>query len=95
MHVLSLKLTFHLPLSSSLKDKRKVRLSLINKTQQQFNVSIAEVATQDVQQTLTIGVSVVSGEFTRGKDRLDEIIRFMELQGENMGAELRVIEEFS
>jgi len=59
MHTPSAKLTFYIPHAISLKDKRQVRRSLLDKTRQRFNASIAEVATQDVLQTLTIGVAVV------------------------------------
>ena len=78
MYTSSAKLTFRIPHSFSLKDKRSVRRSLIDKSRQQFNVSIAEVDTQDIHQTLTIGIAVVSGEASHAKRSLDEIIRFMD-----------------
>ena len=91
MYTLSAKLTFHIPHAASLKDKRQVRRSLIDKTRQRFNVSIAEVDTQDMHQTLTIGVAVVSGEAAHAQRTLDEVIRFM---GEHADAELTGIEHF-
>ena len=78
MHVLSAKLTFYIPQATSLKDKRQVCRSLIDKIRQRFNASIAEVATQDVHQTLTVGVAVVSGENAHARRSLDEIVRFAE-----------------
>ena len=78
MHTLSAKLTFYIPQAASLKDKRQVCRSLISKTRQRFNASVAEVDTQDIHQTLTIGIAVVSGEATHAQRSLDEIIRFME-----------------
>ena len=60
MFTTSAKLIFHIQQSFSLKDKRQVRRSLIEKTRHKFNVAIAEIDTQDVHQTLTIGVAVVS-----------------------------------
>jgi len=89
MYVESAKLTFYIPQATSLKDKRQVYRSLINKTRQRFNASVAEVGTQDVHQTLTIGVSVVSGKFTHAQNMLDEIIRYMEGQDD---AELTEVE---
>ena len=91
MYTLSAKLTFYIPYSASLKDKRQIRRSLIEKTRQKFNVSIAEVDTQDMYQTLTIGVAVVSGCFSHGQNSLSEIIRFME---SHTDAELTEIEEY-
>ena len=91
MTVLSAKLTFHIPHATSLKDKRQVRRSLIDRTRQRFNVSIAEVDTQDIHQTLTIGVAIVSGEAAHAQRSLDEIVRFME---ENTEAELMGVEHY-
>jgi len=78
MFTVSAKLTFYIPHASSLKDKRQLRRSLIDKTRQRFNVSIAEVDTQDIHQTLTIGVAVMSGDAAHSKRSIDEVIRFME-----------------
>ena len=91
MHTLSAKLTFYIPHSASLKDKRQLRRSLIEKARQKFNASVAEVDTQDMYQTLTIGVAVVSGCFSHGQNSLEEIIRFME---SHTDAELTAIEEY-
>ena len=78
MTVLSAKLRFYIPCSDSLKDKRQVCRSLIDKTRQRFNVSVSEVDTQELYQTLTIGVAVVSGSVSHAQQSLDEIIRFMD-----------------
>ena len=91
MYVLSAKLTFHIPHAASLKDKRQVCRSLVDKTRQKFNVSVSEVDTQDLHQTLSLGVAVVSGDNTHAKRSLDEIIRYME---DNADAELYAMEDF-
>jgi len=90
MITLSAKLTFHIPGARSLKDKRMVSRSLIDKTRHKFNASVAEVDTQDTHQTLTLGIAVVSGEFLHAKTMIDEIIRFME---GHTGAELVEVAE--
>jgi len=82
MHTLSTKLTFHIPHATSLKDKRQVCRSLIDKAQRRFNAAISEVDAQDMHQTLVIGIAVVSGDFTHARQSLDEIIRFMEEHAE-------------
>ena len=89
MITLSSQLTFYIPHSASLKDKRQVCRSLLDKTRRRFNVSAAEVDTQDSHRTLTIGVAVVSGSTAHAQQSIDEIIRFME---ENAGAELVRVE---
>ena len=89
MHILSAKLTFYIPHAVSLKDKRQVCRSIIDKTRQRFNASVAEVDTQDSHQTLTVGFAVVSGDVAHAQNSLDEIIRYME---EHTDAELVEVE---
>jgi len=89
MHTQSAKLTFLIPHAASLKDKRQVCHSLIDKTRRRFNAAVAEVNTQDMHQTLTIGVAVISGDFAHARQSLDEVIRFIE---EHAEAELVSVE---
>ena len=89
MFIESVKLTFRIPYAASLKDKRQVCRSLVDKARQRFNASIAEVDTQDIHQTLTIGIAVVSGDATHARQSMDEIIRYMEA---NTDAELSDVE---
>jgi uncharacterized protein YlxP (DUF503 family) len=87
---LSARLTFYIPHAASLKDKRQVCRSVIDKARKRFNASIAEVDTQDLHRALTIGVAVVSGDHAHARRSLDEIVRFM---GEHANAELTGVEE--
>ncbi len=89
MIVTSAKLTFFIPNAMSLKDKRQVAKSLLEKTRHRFIASVAEVGTQDIHQTLTIGVAVVSGTVAHAQNSMDEIIRFME---NHTDAELQNVE---
>ena len=89
MYIESAKLTFYIPHSDSLKDKRQVCRSIIDKTRRRFNASVAETDTQDKHHILTIGVAVVSGDNAHAQNSLDEIIRFIE---EHIDAELTEIE---
>ncbi len=89
MIVTSAKLTFFIPHAVSLKDKRQVAKSLIEKTRHRFNASVTEVDTQDAHQRLTVGVAVVSGDFTHARYSLEKIIRFME---DHADAELQNVE---
>jgi len=89
MHIESAKLTFHILHATSLKDKRQIRRSLLDKTRQRFNAAVAEVATQDIHQEMTIGIAVVSGDIAHAQHSLDEVIRFME---ESADAELIAVE---
>ena len=89
MHTLSAKLTFYIPHAGSIKDKRQVCRSIVDKARKKFNASIAEVDTQDIHQTLTLGIAVVSGEVGHAQNSIDEIIRYMEIHAD---AELTAVE---
>ena len=62
MYVGVLRLSFHVPGARSLKDKRQVVRSFRDKVRARFDVSIAEVADQDLLQRATFGVAVVSAD---------------------------------
>ena len=91
MYTVSVKLTFNIPYSTSLKDKRQVRRSIIDSARRKYNASVAEVDTQDSHKTLTIGVAVVSGDDAHARESIDEIIRFMDeyADAEIIGAEIQ------
>jgi len=78
MYIESAQITIYIPHSASLKDKRQISRSIIDKLRQKFNVSASEVDTQDMHQTLTVGVAVVSGESKHAAQSLNAIIRFIE-----------------
>lgn len=90
MYTISVKLTFYLAHANSLKDKRQVRRSLIDKTRQKFNVSAAEVGTQESHKILTIGIAAISGDIGHARQSIDEVIHFMD---EYTDAELTAVEE--
>ena len=90
MVIVSAKLTFYIAHATSLKDKRQVCRSIIDKARQRFNASVAEVDTQDIHQTLTVGIAVVSGDAAHAERSLSEIVRFME---GNANAELTGVEK--
>ncbi len=56
------RLSFHIPGARSLKDKRQVVRSFRDRVRARLDVSIAEVAHQDLHQRATFGVAVVSGD---------------------------------
>ena len=90
MYTVSAKLTFYIESSGSLKDKRQIRRSIIDRTRRQFNVSAAEVATQDSHKILTLGIAAVSGDAGHARQMIDEVVRFMD---EHADAELVEVEE--
>ena len=89
MFTLSAKLSFYIAGAGSLKDKRQVRRSLIEKTRHKFNAAVAEIDDMDCHKQLTIGIAVVSADGKHRENSLEEIIRFME---KNTAAELAAVE---
>ncbi|MCE5244176.1 MAG: DUF503 domain-containing protein [Syntrophobacteraceae bacterium] len=87
------RITFRLQGNQSLKEKRRVVKSLIEKSQHRFSVSVAEVADQDVHQRATIGVAVIGSDARVLNSVLDRIVDFMESLGlaEIIGHETELI----
>jgi len=71
----------HLGDANSLKEKRRVLKSLIERIKNRFNVSVAEVAQQDLWQRSTIGISIVSSDQAFVHKVFAAVIKFIEAQG--------------
>lgn len=67
--------------ATSLKGKRRVLKSIIDKLKSRFNISVAEVGKQDAWQFSTVGVSCVSNDPSHVHQMLSAVIRFVENQG--------------
>jgi uncharacterized protein len=70
--------TLHIFESHSLKDKRRVVKSLLERARNRYNVSIAEVDYQDTWQMAGIGFTVISSSSSHADSMLTEIHRFIE-----------------
>jgi uncharacterized protein YlxP (DUF503 family) len=62
MVVGSLRLEFHLPASTSLKEKRFVLRSLTDRLRRRFNVAVSEVDHHDLWQRAALGIVTVSND---------------------------------
>jgi hypothetical protein len=69
-----------IPLSGSLKEKRRVMKAVTAGLRQKFNVSVSEVDHQDLWQRATVAVSAVGGEGYHLKKVMHEVERFIERQ---------------
>jgi uncharacterized protein len=63
----------HLPSSRSLKDKRRVVKSLIDRIHQRFRVSIAETDFHDLHQRAEISMAVVTNSESEMEKLLEEV----------------------
>ena len=68
----------HLPDSDSLKDKRQVARSLSSRIRNKFNVAVAEVEDQDLQQRLTLAVCCVSTDSSHANEMISKVVEFVE-----------------
>ncbi len=73
-------LKLHLPMAQSLKEKRRVVKSLLARVRNEFNVSIAEVDSQDLWQVAVLGVACVSTSQRYAHGQLEAVVRFIEEQ---------------
>lgn len=78
MYVATAHVTIRLFGSSSLKDKRQVLRSVLARARNQFEVSAAEVGSQDIWNLAELGIACVSGESGHALDVVEEVIRSME-----------------
>ena len=82
MFVGVLRLGMHIPHARSLKDKRRVVLKFRDRVRSRFDVSIAEVAMQDLHQRAVFGVAVVSGEASVCDSVLEQVAHAAETFGD-------------
>ncbi|SRR6266568_8594133 len=72
-----LRLTLHLPAPGSLKSKRHLLRSAIDRVKARFNVSIAEVAENDLWQRSVLGVTAVGNDHAFVNESLDKVADFV------------------
>jgi hypothetical protein len=77
MHVGSLRVRLRVREARSLKDKRQVVQSIKDRLRQNFNVSVAEVDSQDDRQLAVLGVAVVGGEAGPVRGTLQQITELL------------------
>lgn len=66
------------PWVHSLKEKRMVVKSIVDKVKHKYNVSIAEIENQDIHQTITIGIACVSNDTRHADSTIQNVIEFIE-----------------
>lgn len=74
----------------SLKEKRMVVKSIVQKLKNKFNISVAEVMEQDIHQIIVIGIAGICGTSAQVDSTMENIISFIEC---NTDAEIIDIEK--
>ena len=77
MFVGILRLTLHLPDPGSLKSKRHLLRSAIDRVKARYNVAVAEVAENDLWQKSVLGVAAVGNDRAFVNETLDKVAEFV------------------
>jgi uncharacterized protein YlxP (DUF503 family) len=74
------QIRLHLPASHSLKEKRKIVRSLVERLRARFNLSVAEIEEQDRWQLAVLGLTSASRDGTAAHALLQQAADFVEEQ---------------
>lgn len=85
MKIFVMRITLRAVWAHSLKEKRMVVKSLTQKLKNKFNISVREVAEQDVHQTVVIGIAGIGASWAQVDSITENITSFVD---ENTEAEL-------
>lgn len=67
-----------IPTAHSLKEKRGIIKSLVTRSSQTFNISIAEIEYNDIWQTALLGVSIVANDGKIFESTINNLVTFIE-----------------
>jgi uncharacterized protein len=90
MFVAVASVTLHIPENRSLKSKRRVVKSLIERARARFAVSIAETEGQGTWQSATIGIACVSGSAEMAEEVVGRVLDFID----SSSTEFEVVERY-
>lgn len=62
----------------SLKDKRTVVKSIVERTKHKFNISIAEVENQDIHKSIAIGFACVTNSAALADSIIQNVLKYIE-----------------
>jgi len=78
MIIVAARMTLIIPENDSVKGKRRVVKSLIERVRHKFGAAVAEVGDNDLWQKARIGVALVGNDSQLLNSRLQQIMKFME-----------------
>jgi uncharacterized protein len=78
MVVGTLKMEFRIQDNHSLKGKRKIVRSMVDRLKHRFNASVAEVGSNDNWQRIELGISTVGNDRRHIESSLGNIVSFVE-----------------
>ena len=78
MNILILEVTLRASWVHSLKEKRMIVKSIIQKLKNKFNISVAEIESQDIHNTIIIGIAGICANSAQLDSIMEHIITFIE-----------------
>ena len=74
----ALRVEFYIPDNRSLKGKRRIVKSMVDRVRQRFNVSIAEVGANNDWQRIQLGITLVGNEKAYIDASLSKVLSYLE-----------------
>jgi uncharacterized protein len=78
MKLVLMKVTLRASWVHSLKEKRMIVNSIVQKLKNKFNISVAEIDEQDIHKTIVIGIAGICGTSSQIDSTMENIITFIE-----------------
>ena len=78
MDILLMEVTLRASWVHSLKEKRMIVKSIIQKLKNKFNISVAEVESQDIHNIIVIGIAGICANSAQSDSTMEHIITFIE-----------------
>lgn len=82
MKILVVKVQLRASWVHSLKEKRMVVKSIVQKLKNKFNVSVGEIENQDIHQSIVIGISGICSNNAIADSTFENIIKFIEFNSD-------------
>lgn len=90
MKIFMMKIKLRASWVHSLKEKRMIVRSIIQKLKNTYNISVAEVEEQDIHQVIVIGIAGIGANLAQIDSIIENIITFIEI---NTDAEIINIDQ--
>lgn len=78
MNILLMTVTLRASWVHSLKEKRMVVQSIVQKLKNKFNISVSEIDEQDIHKTIVIGIAGICANSSQVDSTMEHIITFIE-----------------
>lgn len=78
MNILFMEVTLRASWVHSLKEKRMIVKSIVQRLKNKFNISVSEIDEQDVHQTIVIGIVGICANAAQSDSTMENIITFIE-----------------